>query len=247
MGPDSWLRPVNWPRPDGVRAWQTTRGDAEFNLASHVGDDPARVQARRASLEAAIGMPVQWMEQVHGNEVARLDEPGEAPKADSMYTREAGFALAVMTADCLPILMCDRSGTEIGAAHAGWRGLADGVLENTVACFECPPQDIIAWLGPAISKRHFEVGPEVRDTFLGHTVRSLWDGVKAAFRPSSRPGHYYCDLYQLATLRLAGQGVREIYPLDACTFADKAQYFSYRRDGQTGRMASLIALAPSNP
>lgn len=210
-----------------------------FNLGDHVGDVDAAVIANRERLAAALALPVSafgWVSQVHGFEVASLPRQS-GTTADASVTRDTGVVCSILTADCLPVLFSDRSGEQVAAAHAGWRGLAAGVLENTLAQFR-NPQDVIAWLGPAIGPTAFEVGPEVRQVFVG-----VDSGLDIAFVPSMQnPAHYYADLYQLARARLNAAGIAGVYGGGECTYTDKQQFYSYRRDGQTGRMASLIWL-----
>lgn len=237
----------DWPLPPGVRAVQTTRSGgvslapyASLNLALHVGDDPAHVQANRQRLRQDLALPGEplWLEQVHGTEVYRAQDAAllaQAPHADAAYTRHRGVVLAIMTADCLPLLFAAQDGSEIAAAHAGWRGLAAGVLENTLRQFQAPPGEICVWLGPAISQAAFEVGDDVRDAFVQHGGEA-----GAAFIPGSRPGHWQADLYALARLRLRAAGVTWISGGDLCSFQDSARFYSYRRATPTGRMASLI-------
>jgi len=254
-----WLRIPDWSLPEGVHAFLTTRGAraggdpyGAFNLAQHVGDDPAQVQARRTELLAELrtrgrcpALEIQWLEQVHGTEVVQARHPVSnrpPPRADALFTREAGLACAVMTADCLPVLFCSEDGAEIAVAHAGWRGLLGGVLEQTVARFSVPPSQIRAWLGPAIASCHFEVGPEVREAFLDAAVASTRDAIAAAFQPgavqSDGIGRSYLDLYQLARLRLAGLG--SISGDSDCTVCHPERWYSYRAAQQTGRFATLI-------
>lgn len=247
------LRP-EWPAPAVVQAVVTTRAGGvspapwdSLNLGTHVGDDPARVAENRARLEAALtaiapcGTP-QWLNQVHGTVVVEA-EPEAArrarfvPAADAVTTTVPGLPCVVMTADCLPVFFCDRAGTRVAVAHAGWRGLCDGVLEATVARFAVP-SDVLAWLGPAIGPAAFEVGEEVRAAFLAQDA-----GVASAFRPSPHAGRWLADIYALARARLAAVGVTAVSGGGLCTVTDREQFFSYRRDGQTGRMASVIWLA----
>lgn len=233
-----------WPAPPCVRALQTTRlGGVSappydtLNLGTHVGDEPLAVAANRNRLQALVpGEPV-WLEQVHGTAVVSAETAGCLPVADACVTRRAGAVCVVMTADCLPVLLCDRQGRVVGAVHAGWRGLADGVIEAAVAAMDAPALDILAWLGPAIGPDAFEVGPEVREVFLKHDVAAA-----AAFIP--RNGKFLADLYLLATQRLHALGITRIYGGGFCTYRDPGRFFSYRRDGPTGRMASLIWIAP---
>ncbi len=242
----------DWPAPASVLALATTRGGgasgepfASFNLGDHVGDDAAAVRANRDTLVSLLprGLRVSWLEQVHGARVLPAAASGHAGEADAQYCTQPGLACAILTADCLPVLLCNRAGDRVAAAHAGWRGLAAGVLEATVATLDTAPADLLAWLGPAIGPGAFEVGAEVRQAFVdaaGPTASS----VAACFAPGARAGHYLADLYALARLRLAAAGVSAVYGGGLCTYTDAQRFFSYRRDGRTGRMATLIALRP---
>ncbi|WP_368205687.1 peptidoglycan editing factor PgeF [Aeromonas sp. s5] len=242
-----WIEP-DWPAPARVRALSTTRDGgvsegvfAGLNLGAHVGDEPARVEANRARLQQAASIPgtLNWLNQVHGTEVHPVSSDyGCAPDADAACARDAGQACIVMTADCLPVLFCDRAGTVVAAAHAGWRGLQGGVLEASIAAMGCEPDEILAWLGPAIGPQAFEVGGEVREAFMAEQAAA-----EAAFVPSPNEGKWLADIYQLARLRLARAGVTAVYGGEHCTFSDSEQFYSYRRDGQTGRMTSIIWLA----
>ncbi|WHP32519.1 purine nucleoside phosphorylase YfiH [Trabulsiella odontotermitis] len=234
-----------WPAPQGVVACSSTRVGGvslppydSLNLGAHCGDDLAHVEENRARMFAAGGLPSEpvWLEQVHGKEVLTLTGGTyDSKRADAAYSHIPGQVCAVMTADCLPVLFCNRAGTEVAAAHAGWRGLCAGVLEETVACFADLPENIMAWLGPAIGPDAFEVGPEVRDAFMAKDANA-----DRAFRPAGEK--YYADIYQLARQRLANVGVEQVYGGDRCTFSQKDDFFSYRRDKITGRMASFIWL-----
>jgi YfiH family protein len=243
----------DWPAPASVLALCTTRrggcsgGPYEsFNIADHVGDDPADVRGNRERLATLLpeGSAIQWLSQVHGTAVVEAPRAGDgAPEADAVFSRQPGQACAVMTADCLPVLYCSERGDEVAAAHAGWRGLCGGVLEATVGSLKTDPGQLLAWLGPAIGPAAFEVGPEVRAQFLDAAVS---DDVDHCFSPSQmNPGHYMADLYGLARQRLAGMGVNKIYGGGYCTYTDAQRFYSYRRDGRTGRMASLILLKPA--
>lgn len=243
----NWIEP-DWPAPAKVRALSTTRdgGISEgafqgLNLGAHVGDEPARVEENRALLQQAANIPgrLNWLNQVHGVAVHPVsNEYGAAPDADAACALQTGLACIVMTADCLPVLFCNKAGTRVSAAHAGWRGLQVGVLEASIAAMGCEPNDILAWLGPAIGPTAFEVGGEVRDAFMAEQVEAV-----AAFVPSANEGKWLADIYQLARLRLARAGVTAVYGGEHCTFSDPERFYSYRRDGQTGRMASIIWLA----
>jgi YfiH family protein len=210
-----------------------------LNLGAHVGDSPAAVAENRRRVCAQLSLPAEpaWLEQVHGTHVADLDAPGDghAP-ADAVLTRRAGRVCAVQVADCMPVLFAARDASAVAVAHAGWRGLAAGVLEATVAKLRVAPGQLIAWLGPAISARHFEVGGEVREAFLaGDPAASV------AFTQNER-GRWQCDLGALARRRLAALGVTEVAGGMWCTYADPARFFSFRRDGRCGRMAALVWL-----
>lgn len=245
----------DWPAPPGVRAVTTTRGGgassgryASFNLATHVGDEPQRVAENRAALRSRLGLPAEptWLTQVHGTVVvnAGVDRGGDlptapAPEADASVAHRPGAVCAVLTADCLPVLFCTRDGSRVGAAHAGWRGLAAGVLEATLAALGRPPGEVLAWLGPGIGAEVYEVGEEVREAFLAPDP-----GTAGAFTPSGRPGHWLADMYALARRRLGRAGLGEIYGGGLCTYRDGERFYSYRRDGVTGRIATLIWIAP---
>lgn len=238
----------DWEVSATVRAVATTREGgvckgayAGFNLGTHVEDDPAAVAGNRRLLVGRLGLPAEpaWMDQVHGCDVVELDGvPGNPPQADAALTRTPGVPLAVLTADCLPVLFCDEAGREIAVAHAGWRGLAAGVLENTVVAFEAAPESIHAWLGPAIGPDDFEVGTDVLEAFAARLP-----GSEAAFEPSG-DGKFLADIYQLARLALAGAGVTSVRGGGWSTVTEPQRFFSYRRDnGMTGRQATLIWLA----
>jgi YfiH family protein len=241
-----------WPAPAGVFALATTRRGGcsappfeSLNLGHHVGDSDAAVAANRALLTRALpaGSRIQWLRQVHGKRVVEAGSGGEYPEADGVWTRRPGLACAVLTADCLPVLLCDRAGAVVAAAHAGWRGLLAGVLEATVAAMSVEPAQIVAWLGPAIGPASFEVGPEVREQYLAASATGAAQ-VAACFLPSAG-GRYLADLHALARLRLRGAGVEAVSGGGLCTFSDEQRFFSYRRDGRTGRMASLVLLRPA--
>lgn len=235
----------DWPAPARVRAYATTRAGgvsqglyAGLNLASHVGDAPAAVMYNRALLADRLQRTPLWLQQVHGVAVADADAALPETEADAAVARHAGKVCTVMTADCLPVLFCDRTATVVGAAHAGWRGLAGGVLENTVRAMTVPGEEILAWLGPAIAQTAFEVGDEVRTAFLAHDPQA-----SEAFRPGMAAGKWQADLYALARRRLAAIGVRQVFGGGRCTFAESDLFFSARRDGTlSGRQASLIWL-----
>lgn len=232
----------NWPAPPNVRACTTTRDGgvslgpyASLNLGDHVGDDPAAVAENRARLRRELALPAEplWLTQVHGIVVAE----GQGGCADASVAFGPGTVCTVMTADCLPLLLCDRAGTRVAAVHAGWRGLLAGVIEATVTRLGVPGTEVLVWLGPAIGPDAFEVGAEVRAAFVAEDA-----AVAAAFTPSPA-GRWLADIYALARLRLARCGVTAVYGGELCTWSDAARFYSYRRDGVTGRMASLIWLA----
>jgi hypothetical protein len=243
------IRP-DWPAPTAVRAVCTIRDGGvsagpyrSLNLADHVGDDPASVAANRARLVAALDLAEEplWLHQVHGATIVRADaieRPSGPPTADAAIAFGRARPCVVLTADCLPVLFCDRAGRAVAAAHAGWRGLAAGVLQSTVAGMGVPPQDLLAWLGPAISATAFEVGPEVREAFLAADP-----AFAPAFAPNAR-GRWQADLHALARIALRAAGVSAIHGGGYCTHGQTDAFFSYRRDGQTGRMAAMIWLTP---
>ncbi|WP_298187097.1 peptidoglycan editing factor PgeF [uncultured Pseudomonas sp.] len=236
-----WLMP-QWPAPAKVNACVTTRSGGvsltpydTLNLGEHVGDDPQAVAKNRQRLVSLLGCKPAWLQQVHG--VAAVEaNPAAVLEADASWTSTPGVACTVMTADCLPALFCDRAGTRVAAAHAGWRGLAGGVLEATLDELAVPADQVLVWLGPAIGPQAFEVGAEVRDAFVSQHAQAA-----AAFQPSVNPGKFMADIYQLARIRLAACGVEAVYGGDFCTVSDP-RFFSYRRSAQTGRFASLIWL-----
>jgi hypothetical protein len=236
-----------WPAPANVRALTTTRrgpgqSAAPFdalNLGARVGDDPQAVARNRAALVAAFELPdaPHWLHQVHGTRVVRVDagqDSSSEPEADAAVTTERGRVLAVQTADCLPLLLCAEDGSEVAAIHAGWRGLHAGVIEAGVQLVRAPAARLIAWLGPAIGPDAYEVGDAVRDAFV-----AVQREARTAFR-STRPGHWQCNLYALARQRLTRLGIERVFGGECCTYSDPERFYSYRRDTQTGRMASLI-------
>lgn len=248
---DAWLSP-DWPAPGNVRSLITTREGGVsrtpfdgFNLATHVGDDAEAVASNRALLTRRCGAQPVWLEQVHGTGVVELDKSSVAaavPVADAAVSRSPGLACAVLTADCLPVLLCDRAGTVVAAAHAGWRGLAAGVLEQTVERMHVKPRDLLAWLGPAIGPQAFEVGDEVRALFMASDPAA-----KHAFVATGKPGKWLADLFMLARQSLLRAGVGWVAGGDICTFTGHRLFYSYRREGITGRFASLIWLDDQAP
>ena len=235
----------DWPAPARVQSLMTTREGGvsgppwtSLNLGDHVGDDPAHVASNRARLREQLPAEPGWLKQVHSARVVELGRDADL-EADASFTRQAGQVCAVLTADCLPVLFCDRTGTVVAAAHAGWRGLAGGVLEATIAAMRVPPGDVLAWMGAAIGPQAFEVGDEVREAFVGQHLEAA-----TAFlpHPASIPGKWLADIYRLARIRLERAGVQAICGGGRCTYQEAGAFYSYRRDGITGRMASLIWL-----
>ncbi len=249
----------DWPAPEAVQALTTTRQGgvstgfwAGLNLADHVGDDPLAVQENRRFLHKMLDLPGEpvWLRQVHGNGVVEAESTvvnpacGSVPlssveprQADASVARVPGRVSVVLTADCLPALFCDRAGSCVAAAHAGWRGLAAGVLESTVQTMGVEPGELLVWLGPAIGPKAFEVGDEVRSAFVEQHPQTDEAFIACA------PHRWLADLYQLARIRLLAVGVPVVYGGDHCTWSEADDFYSYRRDGVTGRMASLIWLS----
>ena len=245
----------NWPAPDHVIAFSTTRVGGHsrgsyqgLNIAHHVGDDSESVALNRKILCAELppGTAIQWLAQEHGCKVVAATGSGEIPCADSSWTNVAGIACAVMTADCLPVLFCSKGGDVVASAHAGWRGLGLGVLELCVAEMAVDPSRLMAWMGPAIGPAAFEVGEEVRGLFLSNSPTGDRILVEHCFREQKdKPGYFFADLYALASIRLNAIGVSQLYGGGLCTFSDSAHFYSYRRDGNTGRMATIITIGPT--
>ena len=230
----------DWPAPARVKSLMTTRicgvssaPYASWNLGDHVHDDPRAVAANRALLRQQLPAEPVWLNQVHGTRVVQANAVIGVPDADAAFTRQPGTVCAVLTADCLPVLFCTRDGSVVGAAHAGWRGLAAGVLDSTLAAMGVAPDNVMAWMGAAIGPRAFEVGAEVRDTFIASHPQAA-----AAFIPHR--DKWLADLYMLARTRLAAYGVTAVSAGGLCTYTDAPRFYSYRRDGVTGRMATLI-------
>lgn len=230
-----------------VKAFVTSRADGvskvpydSFNLATHVGDDAVDVMTNRAILRSEMGLPSQpfWLHQTHTNECVEIPYQYRPEMAcDASFTSLENHVCVVMTADCLPVLLCNEAGTEVAAIHAGWRGLANGIIENTVAKMKSDGTELHAYLGPAIGPSAFEVGQDVRDAFVNLSPLHA-DG----FVNAQQDNKYWCDIYLLARQKLAALGVAHVDGGENCTFSEPEQYFSYRRDGQTGRLASLIWL-----
>lgn len=249
-----WIVP-GWPAPDAIEAFVTTRNGRDeagrmtpFDPGGHATPlDPmvaSAVRVDRERLARFLPTEPRWLEQVHGAEVVRLDagavasaDPWCAPRSDAAVTRTPEVVLAIRTADCLPVLFCDRAGSVAGAAHAGWRGLAAGVLENAVAALGCEPRDVLAWIGPAIGRAAYEVGADVRQAFTADDA-----GAQSAFVPG-RAGHWHADLEALARRRLERCGVATVHGGGMCTSTDAARFYSWRRDHAHGRMAALIWIA----
>lgn len=236
----SWFH-AQWPAPGRVRTLITTRSGGvsrapfdAMNLGDHVGDMPRDVDTNRRLLREHLPSEPLWLRQVHGTRVVDAATAHAGAEADGAVAFSAGAVLAIMTADCLPVLLTDTAGGAIGIAHAGWRGLADGVIETTVARLGVPAHSLMAYLGPAIGASRYEVGAEVREVFLARDTAA-----REAFAPG-RPGKYFADLYLLARQRLAKTGIMSVFGGGFCTYSEADRFYSYRRDGPTGRMASLI-------
>lgn len=230
-----------WAVPKTVRAFTTTRHGGvsidpydSFNLGDHVGDDPARVRANRLRLRAALPGEPRWLTQVHGIDVVDAAHAASGATADGSYTDRRGVVCAILTADCLPIFLSNRQGTKVGALHAGWRGLAGGIVEAGVRAMNVPGAELLAWLGPSIGPAEFEVGDEVCRAFVDHDA-----GATEAFVAADH-GKWHADLHRLAARRLRALGVVDISGDAFCTLRETDKFFSFRRDGVTGRMASLI-------
>ena len=233
----------DWPVPANVKSLQTTRiggvSQAPYdslNFGDHVGDDPLKVAANRQLLNSLVPTEPLWLQQVHGLTVVDAAVASCLPTADAAYTSQKGAVCAVMTADCLPILLCDAAGTEVAAVHAGWKGLLDGVFEASVNTMKSPHGELLAWFGPAIGPTAFEVGDDVRDAYIQHDAKAA-----EAFVPHGE-NKWLGDIYRLATQRLHRLGVTNIHGGGLCTYTDAARFFSFRRDGATGRMATMIWL-----
>lgn len=243
----AWWLPARWPAPACVRAGITTREGgagslpfAGFNLGLHVGDAAATVAANRHALRRELLLPVEprWLEQVHGARIVDAADPGTDCRADGSHTRAPGAVCVVMAADCVPLLLCDVTGTRVAAIHAGWRGIAAGIVGAGLAAMGGGRADLLAWIGPCIGARHYEVGAEVRAACLA------MDGGAAACFDESRPGHWRADLPALVRRQLELGGVRRISGGDLCVYSDRERFYSHRRDGRTGRMAALIWVEP---
>ena len=240
----------DWPAPPNVRAVITTRQGGvssppwdSLNLGLHVGDNPQHVRHNRDNLlgQLELKLSPQWLDQVHGTKVVAAVDDGEACQADACITRQTGLACAIMTADCLPLLLCDSAGSVVAAVHAGWKGLAAGVIRNTVAKMSVASDQLLVYLGPAISREHFAVGAEVRQAFVGQAIGETHRRAIADYFYPAETG-FLADLYGLARLELSALGIDKVWGGQYCTFAQRDKFFSFRRDKVTGRMASLIWL-----
>ena len=235
-----WLTP-EWPAPANVRAFSTTRAGgcsdgpwSSMNLGEHCGDDAARVRRNRAYLTRCLPAAPQWLRQVHGRRVVwHPSDVRTAAEADALVAFKPNQVCAVLTADCLPVLFCDTGGSRVAVAHAGWRGLAAGILEATMEALECPPSGLMAWLGPAIGPEVYEVGEDVALAFPEEAADAL----------TPRGDRFLLDLYRVARLKLAAAGLTAVHGGGLCTYSEPERFFSYRRDGVTGRMATVIWLA----
>lgn len=249
MAKDIKLITPDWPAPANIGAAISTRVGgasrgpyASANLGLHVDDQLDAVQANRSTLAQQLNIQhIQWLEQVHGTDIVHAASDGLTRTADGATTTETGLACAVLTADCLPILLCDRDGHQVAAVHAGWRGLAKGIVAKAVEQFDAPADQLLAYLGPAIGSQKFEVGVDVLEAFFELAASAeAADAIAAAFIPAHKPLKFFADLYLLARLALSQSHVHAVYGGDFCTVTDAEHFYSYRRDGTTGRMASLI-------
>lgn len=237
-----WI-PANWPAPENVHAGTTTRiggyshgNYATMNLANHVGDNADLVFQNRLFLREVLSLPGEphWLEQMHSNKIVDISAGKTCRPADGAYSNQEDRVCGVLTADCLPLLLCNKDGTEIAAIHIGWRGFSQNIIKSALEVFSAKPRDLMAWIGPCISTRHYEVGEEVRTACLKITAKP-----GDAFSPG-RPGHWFADIQKLVRHQLSEVGVKMIYGGEYCTYTDFRHFYSYRRDGITGRIASLI-------
>jgi hypothetical protein len=235
---------ADWNAPDNIEALVTTRRGGvsskpfdDFNLATHVGDEPQVVRQNRQLLAENIepGLSLQWLQQQHGIRVVRAEDCDKLPEADAIVSRQSGIACCILTADCLPIFLTSKNGDEVAVIHAGWRGLAQGILKATIDQMNTPAIQIMIWFGPAIGPCHFEVGSEVRSAFKENTATEY-----NCFKPTHQEGKYMADLYGIAKAQATSAGVVDINGGDYCTYCTPELFYSYRREGVTGRMASLI-------
>lgn len=244
-----WIIP-DWPAPRNVKALFTTRNGgvsggvngayASLNLGAHVNDNLADVTHNRALLRHHLPAEPKWLKQVHGTLPIWIDDTTTTtPESDAVLSRKQGTVCAVMVADCLPVFLCDAAGTTVGIVHAGWRGLAGGIIERSVAAMQVDHGQLLAWLGPAIGANHFEVGSDVYEAFTQYDSQAAQ---AFASKDGSHGKKWLADIFLLARQRLVNNGITRIYGGGVCTFSDPARFFSYRRDGETGRMAALIWL-----
>ncbi|GJL74975.1 peptidoglycan editing factor PgeF [Nitrosomonas sp.] len=246
----------DWPAPGHVKAMFTTRHGgvsngihgayATLNLGTHVNDHPGNVAINRALLRKYLPGDPQWLQQVHGADPVWMEQAGTQPKnangeqGDAALSRQYNTVCAIMVADCLPVFLCDTAGTTVGVVHAGWRGLAAGVIERSIAAMQIDNNQLMAWLGPAIGPDYFEVGDEVRTAFVSHDSRAARAFTTKINSLEHTEKKWFANIFELARQRLASTGVTRIYGGGICTYSDPARFFSYRRDGETGRMAALI-------
>lgn len=246
---NDWIIP-DWPAPVAVKSLFTTRNGgishsageayATMNIGAHVNDNPTDVAHNRALLSAHLPAQPQWLKQIHGTEPVRIECVSTAnPEGDAAYSRHPGVVCAIMVADCLPVFLCDTAGTVVAIAHAGWRGLAGGIIEKTIEAMDAERDKLIAWLGPAIGPKHFEVGSDVYDAFIQHSPAT--EGAFSAIHRTHEK-KWLADIFLLTRQRLTENGVTAIYGGGICTYSDPQRFYSYRRDGETGRMAALIWL-----
>jgi YfiH family protein len=241
-----WIKP-DWPAPANIKAFTTTREGGvsqapygSLNLAAHVGDNPRHVAENREILRstAQLPEPPRWLNQTHSTIAVATEQWEPGIEADAIFSTQANQLCTVMTADCLPVLLCNQAGDKVAAIHAGWRGLLNGIIENTVQALNAPGETILGWLGPAIGPKQFEVGREVYQAFVDYR-----DEAQHAFIQTDA-NHYLADIYQLARQRLNEVGVEQIFGGDLCTYSDAERFYSYRREENTGRMASVIWFSP---
>ncbi len=243
---------ADWPAPPHVQAVVTTRrggvSNAPYdksNVALHVGDDVQLVHQNRKLLLQAMPdcSAIQWLDQVHGVDVHSIEGAHDSLRGDGLYTKQKNLACAVLTADCLPVFLTDKAGSEVAVVHAGWRGLAAGIVVRAVQKFQAPAQELVAWLGPAISQPHFEVGAEVVQQLQASISESPTAATQFAVASGAEEGKALVDLYEVARRQLQALNVDAVFGGNFCTYADSERFYSYRRDGVTGRMASAIYIA----
>ena len=245
---------LDWPASPNIHAFVTTReggySDGKYstlNLASHVNDNLFTVNRNRSLLRDSFpyDLSFQWLNQIHSSSVVKIESSGKQQKCDGLVCAVSGIACCILTADCLPIFFTNKSGTEIAIAHAGWRGICNGIIENLVNAMDSEPEDIVSYLGPAIGPCHYEVGMDLKSKFKESKVfRKLWNDIEKCFCSINGSNKYFLDLYQATRVILTSLGVNQIYGGNECTYCQKDKYFSFRRDGNTGRMASVIFMEP---